>query len=810
MMAGVRRWALPSAHARVPTMVRRSQAAVLPLAWSRALRAPLSTLSIDTWSTTDAAIAAAQQAEAIDTEAWIHSRTSTYRGDSCACDTVAACHHRCHARLTARIVMFVLVCVGVSAFLAGATDRTKALFGRVKELLVEELNKGVLDIDTVTPSSITSHAPGYLDKEKELVVGMQTDAPLKRAIKPFGGINVVMAACKSYGRELDADTEAVFRKYRTTHNDGVFKAYTPEMRMARKVGIITGLPDAYGRGRIIGDYRRVALYGVDELIAHKRRDKLALGPEMDEATIRLREEVSMQIAALEALKVMAKEHGDEFDVSRPAANAREAVQWTYFGYLAAVKEQDGAAMSLGRLDSFFDAYIEADIASGKMTESDAQELIDDFVMKLRLVRHLRTPAYNELFAGDPTWVTLVLGGMGSDGEPLVTKTSYRFLQTLYNLGPAPEPNMTVLWDDRLPADWKEFCAQASIDTSSIQYEGDQAMRASFGHDYGVACCVSGMALGKEMQFFGARCNLPKLLLASLNGGRDEVSGMQVGPVFATLPHGGPLKYDEVMANFDTAMDWLAGLYCNTMNIIHYMHDKYCYEALQMALHDTQVKRNMAFGIAGLSVVADSLSAVKHASVTPLRDPETGLTTGFDVAGDFPKFGNDDDAVDDICVDVTRRFIEKLRKHKTYRDSEHSVSILTITSNVVYGHKTGATPDGRGAGQPFAPGANPMHGRDTSGALASLNSVAKIPYENCHDGISNTFSLVPTSLGKTARDRVSNLQSIIDGYFDRGAQHLNVNVLSRETLLDAVDHPERYPQLTIRVSGCTLWPRCVSV
>lgn len=685
---------------------------------------------------------------------------------------------------------------GDGSFLSGASERTKAMWSRCLELLKEEHKKGVLDVDAATPSSITSHAPGYIDKANEVIVGLQTDAPLRRAIKPVGGWRMVAQALENYGFKMDPRVLEIFTKYRKTHNDGVFDAYTTEMKKARKNAILTGLPDAYGRGRIIGDYRRVALYGVDMLIAAKKADKENLGPEMDDETIRLREEVSEQIKALEELKQMAQAYG--FDISRPAQNAREAVQWLYLAYLAAVKEQDGAAMSLGRIDAFLDVFFERDLKAGVLTEAQAQEIIDDLVIKLRLVRHLRPPAYNELFAGDPTWVTAALGGMGSDGRHLVTKTTFRLLQTLKNLGPSPEPNLTVLWSERLPEPFKRFCAEVSIATSSVQYENDDVMRGPFGTDYGIACCVSAMGIGKHMQFFGARCNMPKLLLYLLNQGRDEISGEQVGPVFEKLPDG-PLKYEDVLPRYEKAMEWLAGLYVNTMNVIHYMHDKYNYERLEMALHDTKVQRLLAFGISGLSVVADSLSAIKYARVTPVRGDD-GIARDFVVEGEFPKYGNDDDRVDSIARWVVSTFIEKLRQHKSYRDSQHTLSVLTITSNVVYGKQTGATPDGRKAGQPFAPGANPMHGRDLSGAIASLNSVAKLPYEDCRDGISNTFTIVPDTLGKTAQSRVENLVTLLDGYFSKQAHHLNVNVLNRETLLDAMEHPEKYPQLTIRVSG----------
>eukprot|EP00475_Leptophrys_vorax_P019169 TRINITY_DN2618_c0_g1_i4.p1 TRINITY_DN2618_c0_g1~~TRINITY_DN2618_c0_g1_i4.p1 ORF type:complete len:645 (-),score=41.55 TRINITY_DN2618_c0_g1_i4:205-2139(-) len=618
-------------------------------------------------------------------------------------------------------------------------------------------------------------------------------------IKPKGGWRMVEAALESYGYPVDDKVKEVFTKYVKTHNAGVFDAYTPEMQLARHEGILTGLPDAYGRGRIIGDYRRVALYGVDALVAAKEADKAALGPEMTEDVILLREEVSEQIRALQELKQMAASYG--YDIGGPATNAREAVQWLYFGYLAAIKEQDGAAMSLGRVDAFLDVFIERDLQAGVLTEQAAQELIDDLVIKLRLVRHLRTPDYNNLFAGDPTWVTAVIGGLTSaDGRHMVTKTAYRILHTLSNLGPAPEPNMTVLWSPKLPEPFKRFCAKLSLDLSSIQYENDDLMRPLFGNDTAIACCVSAMAVGKHMQYFGARCNLPKLLLYALNGGRDEITGVQVAPVTEPVAaDDAPLQFEDVMARYETAMEWLAGLYVNTMNVIHFMHDKYNYERVQMALHDTHVERLVAFGVAGLSVAADSLSAIKHAQVTPIRD-ERGIITDFKVDGSFPTFGNDREEVDALAAWLVNTFNAKLKEHKAYRGAAHTLSVLTITSNVVYGKHTGNTPDGRKMGQPFAPGANPMHGRDVEGALASLNSVAKLPYESCLDGISNTFTMVPAALGKDDATRTSNMVRILDGYFRKGAFHLNVNALNRETLLDAMEHPEQYPQLTIRVSG----------
>ncbi|GLC43423.1 Protein kinase domain-containing protein [Pleodorina starrii] len=672
---------------------------------------------------------------------------------------------------------------GDAGFLAPPTERTKALWRQLEQLIHEEasaLKVGVLDVDPSKPSTIAGFAPGYIDRELELVVGLQTDKPLKRAIKPLGGIGMVKAALEAYGFQPDPRVEQLYTHVRKTHNAGVFDAYTDEMRAARKSGILTGLPDGYGRGRIIGDYRRVPLYGVDALIAAKKTDlKSNLLGVMDEERIRLREEVNEQIRALTELKEMAAAYG--FDLSKPAQNSREAIQWLYFAYLGAVKEQDGAAMSLGRIDAFLDTYFERDLASGAITEAEVQELVDHFIMKLRIVRQLRTPEYNALFAGDPTWVTCVLGGSDAAGKPMVTKTSFRMLNTLYNLGPAPEPNLTV-----------------SLDTSSIQYESDRLMSRLFGSDYTIACCVSAMRVGKDMQFFGARANLPKLLLYTLNQGRDEVSGAQVGPKFAPVrTKDGPLDFEEVKAKLEDGMDWLASLYTNTMNIIHYMHDKYNYERLQMALHDTFVRRLLAFGISGLSVVADSLSAIKYGKVTPVYD-ERGLMVDFVTEGDFPKYGNDDDRVDSLAEWLVAAFSQKLMQQHTYRNSIPTLSVLTITSNVVYGKKTGSTPDGRKKGEPFAPGANPMHGRDAHGALASLNSVAKLPYTRCLDGISNTFSLV---LGKGSEsEAAANLSSILDGYFENGGHHINVNVLNRSMLMDAVEHPEKYPNLTIRVSG----------
>lgn len=687
---------------------------------------------------------------------------------------------------------------GDASFLAGESERTKKLWDEVAELCKKEIaNGGTLDVDTTTITAIDAYKPGYIDKDLEQIVGLQTDAPLKRAIMPYGGIRMVENSCKAYGYELDPEVSKIFTKYRKTHNQGVFDAYTKEMRACRKSGIITGLPDAYGRGRIIGDYRRVALYGVDKLIEDKmaQKDSLELST-IDEDTIRLREEISEQINALEALKRMGESYG--FDISRPAENSKEAVQWLYFGYLAAVKDQNGAAMSLGRTSTFLDIYFERDLKAGTITEEEIQELMDHFVMKLRMVRFLRTPEYNELFSGDPTWVTESIGGMGIDGRTLVTKNSFRVLNTLYTLGPSPEPNLTVLWSTRLPQGFKDFCSKVSIDTSSIQYENDDLMREYWGDDYGIACCVSAMRIGKQMQFFGARVNVAKTLLYSINGGVDEKSGAQVGPKFEPITSE-YLDYDEVMSKFDLFTDWLAKLYVNTLNVIHYMHDKYSYEALEMALHDRDVFRTMACGMAGLSVCVDSLSAIKYAKVKTIRN-EDGIAVDFEVEGDYPKYGNNDDRADEIAVFIVKDVMEKIKKNKTYRNSYPTQSILTITSNVVYGKKTGNTPDGRRAGEPFAPGANPMHGRDNSGALASLASVAKLPYEYSQDGISNTFSIVPKSLGKDMDERVTNLSAMLDGYFAQRAHHLNVNVFDRATLEDAMEHPEKYPQLTVRVSG----------
>ncbi|USK52180.1 formate C-acetyltransferase [Bacillus sp. CMF12] len=686
---------------------------------------------------------------------------------------------------------------GDESFLEGPTEATSSLWEQVMDLAKKERDiGGVLDMDTEIVSTITSHGPGYLDQYKEKIVGVQTDRPFKRSLQPFGGVRMAVAACEAYGYEASKDMEKIFTDYRKTHNQGVFDAYTDEMKLARKAGIITGLPDAYGRGRIIGDYRRVALYGVDRLIEAKKADLKSTASVMTEDNIRLREEISEQIRALDELKELANSYG--FNISKPAGNALEAFQWLYFAYLAAIKEQNGAAMSLGRVSTFLDIFIERDIQNSMLTEKEAQELVDHFVMKLRLVKFARTPDYNELFSGDPTWVTESIGGMALDGRPLVTKNSYRFLHTLNNLGPAPEPNLTVLWSSKLPENFKKYCARMSIETSSIQYENDDIMLPEYGDDYGIACCVSAMAIGKQMQFFGARANLAKALLYSINGGKDEKLKRQVGPSYAPITSD-ILQYEEVMEKFDLMMEWLADLYINTLNIIHYMHDKYSYERIEMALHDSEILRTMATGIAGLSVAADSLSAIKYATVKAIRD-ENGLVIDFMTEGDFPKYGNNDDRVDSIAIDLVERFMKKLRKHPTYRNSMHTMSILTITSNVVYGKKTGNTPDGRRAGEPFAPGANPMHGRDTKGTLASLSSVAKLPYKHALDGISNTFSIVPKALGKDADSRIRNLVSILDGYAIKSGHHLNVNVFNKETLLDAMEHPEEYPQLTIRVSG----------
>lgn len=686
---------------------------------------------------------------------------------------------------------------GDEGFLTGPTDRTSALWGTVSALFPEERRRGIYDVDTVTPSSITAHRPGSIDPGRELIVGLQTDSPLKRAIMPAGGLRMVETGLAAYGYTLDPAVKEIFTKYRKTHNDGVFDAYTPEIRRARRTGVITGLPDSYGRGRIIGDYRRVALYGVDRLIAAKQEERRSLDTAFaTEAVIRDREELSEQVRALDELKQMAASYGH--DISRPAATAHEAIQWLYFGYLAAIKEQNGAAMSLGRTSTFLDVYLERDLAEGRITEERAQELIDDFVIKLRIVRFLRTPEYDQLFSGDPTWVTESIGGIGQDGRPLVTRTSYRYLQTLRNLGPAPEPNLTILWSPRLPEPFKRFCAALSIETSSIQYESDELMRPRFGDDTAIACCVSAAPVGKQMQFFGARVNLAKTLLYAINGGRDETTGEQVGPSYPALA-GDRLDYEQVTAAFDRMMDWLAATYVNALNIIHYMHDKYAYERIEMALHDYPVKRTLACGIAGLTVTADSLSAIKHANVTVIRD-DSGLAVDYLVEGDYPAYGNNDDRADAIAVDLVRSFMAKVREHPAYRDAEHTQSVLTITSNVVYGKHTGNTPDGRRAGEPFAPGANPGNGRDRHGLIASALSVATLPYDQALDGISLTSTATPDGLGRTPAERVDNLVGVLDGYIDAAGFHMNVNVLTRAVLLDAMDHPDRYPQLTIRVSG----------
>ncbi len=684
------------------------------------------------------------------------------------------------------------------SFLSGITDKTGRVLKKVNDLLKEELKKHVLDIDVDHMSGINAFKPGYISEDDDVIVGLQTDAPLKRIVNPYGGIRMVYQELEAYGYKLNETVDKYFNEFRKTHNQGVFDAYPASVRKARHVGLLTGLPDAYGRGRIIGDYRRVALYGIDYLMEQKKKDfdEVLVGP-MTNELIQLREDVSMQYRALEEMKKMALSYG--FDIGRPAKDSREAVQWTYFGYLAAVKENNGAAMSLGRVDAFFDIYFERDLKEGKITESEIQEIIDQFVIKLRLVRHLRTPDYDELFSGDPTWVTCSIGGITTSGESLVTKTSYRILHTLTNLDPAPEPNMTVLWSEHLPENFKKYCAKISIETDSIQYENDDVMRPLYGDDYAIACCVSAMREGKDMQFFGARCNLAKALLYSINGGVDEVKGDLVIEGFPKMEDE-ILDYQKVHDTYFKMLERIASIYSDAMNVIHYMHDKYAYEAGQMALHDTYVRRLMAYGVAGLSVVADSLSAIKYAKVKPIRNEE-GIAIDFEIEGEFPKFGNDDDRVDDLAKEVLEKFYNELAKHKCYRDAEPTLSVLTITSNVVYGSKTGSTPDGRKKGVAFAPGANPMHGRDENGAIASLNSVAKIPYEACcRDGISNTFSIVPTSLGHTKEEQIDNLVSLLEGYFIQGAHHLNVNVLSRETLIDAMENPDKYPLLTIRVSG----------
>ncbi|GAA0786852.1 formate C-acetyltransferase [Hathewaya limosa] len=692
---------------------------------------------------------------------------------------------------------------GDDTFLSKPTEKTTKVWDKAHSLIIEEIKKGVIDIETNEVSGINNFSPGYIDKDNEVILGLQTDAPLKRIVNPYGGMRMVEQSLKAYGYELNKDIEKYFNKFRKTHNQGVFDAYTEETRVARHVGLLTGLPDAYGRGRIIGDYRRIALYGMNFLIAQKKKDLNSFqGPATDEL-IRCREEVSEQIRAMNDIKEMALSYG--IDISEPAKNAREAVQFVYLGYLAAVKENNGAATSIGRTTTFLDCFIERDLRSGILTEEEAQELIDQFVIKLRLVRHLRTPEYNELFAGDPTWITESVGGVSLNGKPLVTKSSFRFLHSLNNLGSSPEPNITILWSEKLPENFKKYCAKMSITTDAVQYENDDIMRPIYGDDYGIACCVSAMELGKRMQFFGARANLAKSLLYAINGGIDEVKRAKNGDLIEVIPNiskmeDDVLDYNKVMENYKKVLAYVAELYVNTMNTIHFMHDKYAYEAGQMALHDTSIKRFMAFGIAGLSVAADSLSAIKYAKVKPIRN-EDGITTDFEIEGDFPKFGNDDDRVDDLAVYLVQHFSDELKKHPTYRNAEHTLSALTITSNVVYGKKTGSTPDGRKFGEPLAPGANPMHGRDENGALASLNSVAKIPYRNfCQDGISNTFSIVPESLGKDDETKINNLVSVLDGYFSQSAFHLNVNVLNRETLLDAMENPEKYPTLTIRVSG----------
>lgn len=686
---------------------------------------------------------------------------------------------------------------GDQTFLAEPSPTTRELWAKCQALLQQEHNKGgVLEIDPHTAITITSHCPGFVDKDLEKIVGLQTDEPLKRAVNIYGGLNTTVKACEAYGYEMDSRLREFFTIHRRTHNDGVFAVYTPEMKTARRLGIITGLPDAYGRGRIIGDYRRVALYGVDFLIEAKKADLALMNKTMDARTIQLREEIFDQIGALHDLKKMAATYG--FDISRPAVNAQEAIQWLYFSYLGSVKEQNGAAMSLGRTSTFLDIYIARDLKTGLLDESQAQELIDHLVMKLRMVRHLRTPEYNSLFAGDPNWVTESIGGAGVDGRHLVTKTSYRFLHTLTNLGPAPEPNMTVLWSKHLPRSFQYFCAELSIKTSAIQYENDDLMRPYYGDDYGIACCVSAMRMGKEMQFFGARCNLAKLLLYALNGGKDEITGEQIGlemPVYSEEI----LNFAEVTRRFRLQMDWLSSLYMNTMNAIHFMHDRYAYEKIEMALHDTDIHRYMAFGIAGLSVVADSLSAIKFARVKAIKD-ERGIITDFEVTGNFPKYGNDDDRVDAMAVDTVKVFTRKLRKYQAYKNAEPTLSVLTITSNVVYGKHTGTTPDGRKRGEPLAPGANPLHGREENGAIAACNSVAKIPYEYARDGISYTFSIAPTALGTTSEEQVRNLSALLEGYFTQEGQHININVVSLQTLKEAMEHPEKYPDLTIRVSG----------
>ena len=687
---------------------------------------------------------------------------------------------------------------GDSSFLEGKTEKTDKVWKKAYELIVEEVKKGIIDVATDVVSGIDNYAPGYIDKDNEVIVGLQTDAPLKRIVNPFGGMRMVQSSLKEYGYKLDENIEKYFSQYRKTHNEGVFDAYTNEIRAARSAGLLTGLPDAYGRGRIIGDYRRVALYGIDYLIEEKKRDLDNLNGDMLDELVRKREEVNEQIRALSAIKSMAARYG--VDISKPAQNAKEAVQALYFGYLAGIKENNGAATSFGRTSTFLDIYIERDLEAGLITEKEAQELVDQLIIKLRLVRHLRTPEYNELFGGDPTWVTESIGGMGINGKALVTKNSYRYLHTLINLGTSAEPNLTVLWSDKLPENFKKYCAEISIKTDAIQYESDEVMRPIYGDDYTIACCVSAMKVGKQMQFFGARANVAKSLLYAINGGVDELKGIKVVPGIPKLTDEEVLDFDKVKANYDKVLEYVAKIYVDTMNIIHCMHDKYAYEASQMALHDTAVERLMAFGIAGLSVTIDSLSAIKYAKVRPIRNEE-GIAIDFEVEGEFPKYGNDDDRADDLGVALVTKFSNELKRHPLYRDAKHTLSVLTITSNVMYGKKTGTTPDGRKKGEPLAPGANPMHGRDVNGALASLNSVAKIPYnEICQDGVSNTFSIVPDALGKDETQKVSNLVAILDGYFAQGAHHLNVNVLNRQTLIDAMENPDKYPTLTIRVSG----------
>lgn len=686
---------------------------------------------------------------------------------------------------------------GDDSFLAGISEKTGKVWEKCHALIVEEIQKGIIDVETDIISGIDNFAPGYIDKENEVIVGLQTDAPLKRIVNLYGGMRMAQSSLKQYGYTLNPEIEKNFHEYRKTHNEGVFDAYPERVRAARHAGLLTGLPDAYGRGRIIGDYRRVALYGMDYLQEQKREDLRKLDGPMTEELIRLREEVNEQIRAMDKVKSMALKYG--VDISQPATNAREAVQYLYMAYLAGIKENNGAATSLGRTSTFLDIYIQRDLENGTLTEEGAQELIDQFIIKLRLVRHLRTPEYNELFGGDPTWVTESIGGVGVGGKPLVTKNSFRYLHTLTNLGTAPEPNLTVLWSEKLPENFKRYCAKMSIATDSIQYENDDVMRPIYGDDYAIACCVSAMTVGKQMQFFGARANMAKSLLYAINGGVDELKGTKVVPGIEPITDE-VLDFDKVMANYKKVLSYVAGLYVDAVNIIHYMHDKYAYEASQMALHDTNVERLMAFGMAGLSVAADSLSAIKYAKVRPVRTAN-GIAVDFSVKGDFPKYGNDDDRVDDLAVEAVTYFSNELKKHPLYRNAKHTLSALTITSNVMYGKKTGPTPDGRKVGEPLAPGANPMHGRDANGALASLNSVAKIPYRNvCQDGVSNTFSIVPTALGKDAAQRENNLVAILDGYFAQGAHHLNVNVLNRELLIDAMEHPEQYPTLTIRVSG----------